>query len=78
MRLIGHGRHISKALNVAAIVLANQHVHSCRAAEVESGLGRSQDLIEVRGHPPPLSVALEEAKRECRPAKDIGVEPIRS
>ena len=76
VRLIGLRRAPPEVTHVVTVVLANQHVDACHPAKVEGRLGPAQDLVEVRGHAPPLALSLEQPEREGGPAECVRVEGL--
>src|SRR4029078_9377504 len=74
--LIRDAAALAEPLHVARVVLADDLVRPRGAAEIERRARRAEDLVEMRGHPPPVAVALQELERERGAYENVGVERI--
>ena len=65
---------VAEAARHLGVVPADLHVHLGGPAKVEGAVRRPEDLVEVRGHAPAVTLTREQVERERGPAKDLAVE----
>ena len=74
--LIGPNRPLPEMARVVRIILPDLHMHPGCTGEIETRIGVTQDLVEVRRHPPSLPVPIEHLESKGGATQDVCVERV--